>query len=227
MPMDSDKTKLEQYAQFQAYVQKEIQTQFPKLYQQYADKYGVASVPLHTHNGIDSPRVKAWNLEPSQAASGSITMATNRQRYEIGLNVAKAATSFAPSQIRFNGIAIKGSGATGIRALVQGDAFIGASYYLQPLSSSSVTIGGPTQVCVQSSSYILVNDSGSGNPTAALASEGHIVSVEFPGGTVVARATIPDLGDYGANEQPIQGGNLIVDVTLATGWSIIGNFVIM
>lgn len=225
--MENNKSKMQAYEQIQAMVQKEIEVQFPKLYQQYADKYGVASVPLHTHNGFDSPKVNAWDLTHSQAASGSITMATNGQRYEIGLNIAKSGTSFAPSQIRFNGIAIKGSGATGIRALVVGDAFIGPSYYLQPLSSSSVTIGGPAQVCVQSSSYILVNDSGAGNPTAALASEGHIVSVEFPGGTVVARATIPDLGDFGANDKPLLGGNLLVDVTLATGWSIIGNFVIM
>jgi len=52
-----EKTKLEQYAEMQALVQKEIETQFPKLYQQYATKYGVASVPLHTHNGVDSPTI--------------------------------------------------------------------------------------------------------------------------------------------------------------------------
>lgn len=224
--MENNSSKLQQYAQIQALVQKEIDTQFPKLYKQYADKYGVASVPLHTHNGLDSPKIKEWDLQHSQAASGNITMATNNQRYTIGLNI-KPGTSFRPSQIRFNGIAIhQTAGTTDIRALVVGDAFIGPSYYLQPLAASSVTVGGPPQVCIQSSSYILVNDSGAGPLTQALASEGHIVSVTF-NSVIVARATIPDLGDFGANNDPLLGGNLLVDVTLTSGWQIIGNFVIL
>lgn len=47
--------KLGKYADIQAMVQKEIETQFERLYKQYASKFGVASVPLHRHNGADSP----------------------------------------------------------------------------------------------------------------------------------------------------------------------------
>lgn len=119
-----------------------------------------------------------------------------------------------------------------IRALVVGDAFVnsgaGSSFYFQPQSSSSVVIGGPNQVVIQSSSCLIINDSGSGGVTLAEAGEGHIVDVSFPNlATQVARATIPDLGDFGLNQQPIQQGNLIVDVTLAAGWWIQGNWQVM
>lgn len=222
-------TKLEQYAEIQGLVRKEIETMFPQLYSQQATKYGVAKVPLHVHNGFDAPQIKQSNIIQSQAASGSITMSTNGQRYEIGLNI-KPGSPFTPSTIRFNGIAVHSTTSPAItpdiRSLVCGDAFLGPSFYLQPESSSSVTIGGNPQVVIQSSSYILVNNSGAGPATQASVSEGHIVSVTF-NGNIVARATIPDQDQYGAIDGPIKDGNLLVDVTLATNWHIIGNFVIM
>lgn len=112
-----------------------------------------------------------------------------------------------------------------IRAFAVGDAFIGTSYYLQPLSTTSVTVGGPGQVVIQNCSAIVVNGSGSGPATQATAGEGHIVDVSF-NGSVVARATIPDLGEFGANAQPVQNGNLQIAVSLAAGWAIQGNFLL-
>jgi hypothetical protein len=289
------KSKLEQYAAIQPMVQKDIETKlnsmFESLYKQYATKYGVASTPLHTHNGLDSPRINAWDLSSSLGTSGSITFATDGQRYRIGLNT-KVNTGFAPSLIRFNGIAIysvstftissssvtagavyeveglrftvlttispdttlvtagpggaltdtsatltkvSGSGPSTInfsnvsvsntrRSLVVGDAFLGPSFYLQPDTDSMVTVGGLPEPVVQSSSFILINDSGSGPVTLASVSEGHIVSVVYPTvNDIVARATIPDLGSFGANDNPISAGTLSIDVELAAGWSIIGN----
>lgn len=169
------------------------------------------------------------DIVASQGASGSITFSTDGQRYRIGLNT-KPGSAFSPSVIRFNGIAIRrggGGGSIDIRSLVVGDAFLGPSFYLQPESSTSVTIGGTPMTVIQSSSYILVNDSGSGPNTQASVSEGHIVSVIF-NGVVVARATIPDLEVFSTEPGgPIQQGALIVDVELESNWEIIGNFVIM
>jgi len=219
-----DQTRLQLYEQIQAMVKKDAADVARQVYEEEAAKYGVAKVPLHRHNGYDSPKISAWDIIPSQGSSGSITMATNGTRYRIGLNL-KSGVSFAPTQIRFNGIAIhQTAGTTDIRALVCGDAFIGPSFYQQPGTATSTKVGGPPQVCVQSSSYILVNNSGSGPATQALASEGHIVSVTF-NSVIVARATIPDLGDFGASDTgPLEGGNLLVDVTLSSGWQIIGNW---
>lgn len=112
-----------------------------------------------------------------------------------------------------------------IRAFAVGDAFIGTSYYLQPSTNSVVVPGGPGQVVIQNCTGFVVNNSGSGPVTQVVAGEGHIVDVSF-NGSVVARATIPDLGEFGANAQPIQKGNLQVAVSLAAGWAIQGNFLL-
>lgn len=53
--MATEQTKLEVWQEMQPFVQKEIQSQFETLYKEFATKYGVASVPLHRHNGADSP----------------------------------------------------------------------------------------------------------------------------------------------------------------------------
>lgn len=219
----AEKSKLEKYSDIQALVQKEIQAQFPKLYAQEATKYGVAKTPLHRHNGLDSPRIKEWDIESSLCASGRLTMSTAQQRYYIGLNT-KPGSAFKPSSVRFNGIVVYPSTSSPTRrALICGDAYIGSSFYLQPATSSSAVVGGTPQVVVQSSSYLLIN--GSGAPaTQAQSSEGHIVSVTFDG-DIVARLTIPDLGQFGLNEEPIQGGSLVVYTTvLETDWHIIGSF---
>lgn len=64
-------TKLQQYEQIQPMVQKEIESQFEKLYKQYATKYGVSSTPLHYHNGKDAPNVPATNVAGIEALSAS------------------------------------------------------------------------------------------------------------------------------------------------------------
>lgn len=56
-------TKLEQFAELQPFIQKEIESQFEALYKQYATKYGVASVPLHKHNGLDAPIIPPESFE--------------------------------------------------------------------------------------------------------------------------------------------------------------------
>ena len=68
-------TKLEQFAELQPLIQKEIQTEFAKLYHQYANKYGVASVPLHRHNGSDSPIIgnaSIFNFTALPATPGGV-----------------------------------------------------------------------------------------------------------------------------------------------------------
>lgn len=219
-----------QIAQIQQLVTQQATKIAQQVYTQHATKYGVSVTPLHTHNGSDSPRVKQSDIIASFGTTGTITMSTDGQRYSIGLNTQNSA--FAPSNIRFNGIVVNSTSSPTIRSMCVGDAYLGNSFYLQPVagSSTAVTIGGPAQVVVQSSSYILVNNSGSGPATQALSDQGHIVSVTF-NGSIVARATICDLGDFQnltrfSESDPIVNGNLQIDVELASGWSIIGNFTI-
>jgi len=282
--MDTNTTKLEQYERIQAMVQKEIATQFPALYRQEATKYGVASVPLHEHNGLDANKISQANIVPSLRASGSITMATDDTRYELG-------SSFNPTSVWFYGTAVRtnttftvtsanatagavytnsgdtfivmqtisggttlitgGDGASssgtltkqsgtgdatisfssrteaiGIRCHIVGNAQLGPTYYFQPQSSTSVKTGGPLQNVIQSSSALIIDSSVSVPVVRVIVSEGHLVSVEYPSGTVVARATIPTDTNIPQTSKGYGPGVVYVDVDLAAGWQIIGNFVV-
>ncbi len=148
--MAANKTKLEQYENIQALVQKEIETQFPKLYHQYAAKFGVADVPLHYHNGFDAPQIPAENIVNKMRASGSITLATDGRQYELQL-------TGTPTQILFYGNAVRYNGSTpDIRAFVVGSAQLGPSYFFQPVDTSTVSpsdaIGNVIQSCA---SYVI------------------------------------------------------------------------
>jgi len=226
--MANDKqTKLQQYAEIQAMVQKEIKTMFPTLYSQEATKYGVASVPLHEHNGFDSNKISQANVTPALRASGNITMRTTETRYTLGLpfnptmltfygNVVHYDTPFDPTTIN-------------IRAFVYGSACLGPSYYFQPQSGTSVKTGGPIQNVIQSNASLLTSESALTNFTA-VASEGHLVRVTNALGTIVASATIPNISYLEPwSELTDKGygpGYIFVDVTLDDGWEINGNFVV-
>lgn len=99
------RTTSQLYASLQPFIIKEIQTQFPQQYDEYATKYGVAETPLHTHNGLDSPKLSQANITPGFRASGNITLATNGRRYTLD-------TNFNPSLILFYGNAVHVTGFT-------------------------------------------------------------------------------------------------------------------
>lgn len=57
-------TNLENYADIQAMVQKDARDIATEVYREMATKYGVADVPLHRHNGADSPLLDGTSLIP-------------------------------------------------------------------------------------------------------------------------------------------------------------------
>lgn len=189
-------------------------------------------IPRHEHNGTDAPRVHQWDIVPGTSAVGSITMASN-QRYKLGL-------TFNPTQLLFFGLARGGSGE---RVQVSSAAKFGEGYYFTPVSSSSVTQGTSEYNVVQGGSWLWTENGGTVFGSRAI--EGHLVNVDdFAGsGDIVARATIPNLStqaslDYADGKAPIGDsyglrsskgygeGFVYVDVTVASGWSIIGTFIV-
>ena len=48
---------MEKYAEFQAMVQKDARDIATQVYNELGTKFGVAKVPLHAHNGVDSPKL--------------------------------------------------------------------------------------------------------------------------------------------------------------------------
>lgn len=187
-----------------AQIRQLIQSEIMKANQ--AGKFNLNVTPAHTHTGKggDAPQINQSDILPGQRVSGNITMA-QQTTYTIG-------TIFRPTTIWFYGNVTDLT--DGIRATVVGSAYIGPSYYLQPGTSTSVITGGPQQQIIQSSQYLGVQ----GTTAHTIAGEGHIIDVGWPdGGTLVARATVTDVG---ANYIKVTVNNL------ATNWSIVGNWVI-
>lgn len=184
-----------------------------------ASRFGLSSLPYHTHNGTDSQKIKEDSLIQSVSVSGRITFAQEAD-YTINLN-----SSFTPSSVSIYGIAYDANGGSGIRCMIFGTANLTPSFYLQPGETSTSVVTGSIQypfvdpnlgttVPLQSSSYLWV-DNGSttfhGQP-----GEGHIVDVQWSG-DIYARATVTSFSKTA----------IIINVsTLEDGWEIYANVVI-
>lgn len=101
-----------------------------------------------------------------------------------------------------------------VRAHCVGNAQLGNTQYFQPSTTTSVKLGGPIQNFIQSSTTFLVDSSVSPPIVRATVDEENLVDVEYPG--VVARATI-----IAFNSESIT-----IQATVASGWQIIGNYVV-
>lgn len=63
-------TKLEQYSEIQAMVQKDARDIATEVYQEFGTQYGVPSVPYHQHNGTDSPMIPVLNISMFSSITG-------------------------------------------------------------------------------------------------------------------------------------------------------------
>lgn len=191
-----------------------------------SSRFNVRSIPQHTHNGTDSPNIKAENVIPSCSIVGSVSLATEGQIYNLNLN-----SSFTPRMIICHSIVSNTTGEI-YRGVYFGVAQLTPSFYFQPSSSSSVVTGNiqypfPTtqldgstpSVPAQSSSGLLTSRSNDAN-VFANQSEDHIVSAYVGTGTsnIRARATV-----IGFGRDSVQ----VYVPYLTSGWSIDACFVII
>ncbi len=159
---------------------------------QSTGRFGLNSIPYHTHDGVNSQKVKQADIIPSVSVSGNISFAAS-DTYTIYLN-----SSFTPSHITAYGN-ITGSGAELFFSI--GSANLTPSFYLQPDTTRTVKTGTieypfidpnlSVIVPLQSSCYIGAESTSTGNNMHSLSSEGHIVNV-FYGGDIKARATVTE-----------------------------------
>ncbi len=182
-------------------------------------RFGVTDNSFHTHNGVDSPKLNANNILPSVSVSGSMTF-SSAAVYTLKINAL-----FTPSNIFCTGNVI-GSGTE--RYTFVGTAQLGPSFYFQPQDNRTVVTGkiqypfqdpnNPsfgTNIPMQSSSYYGSESEGGARHT--LVGNFHIIDIQYPVGTVHARATITDFSRT----------SITVTVeTLESGWRINANFVV-
>lgn len=190
-----------------------------------AGRFGLKSIPHHTHNGVDSLPIQANDVVPSASVTGSVTLSSVRQ-YTVQLNA-----SFTPQNILAYGVVTGGSGTTAWRAITIGSAQLTPTFYLQDPTDADTpddyVITGTLQFPfrgkpAQSSVFHSTQRGEHGTDhTGFFAgnSEDHIVSV-FDGLTeadIQARVTV-----VGFSKNAI-----ILDVPiLESGWEVILNLVI-
>lgn len=222
---------LNEYSKIQALIEKDARRIAEQVYNENAKKYGVAKVPLHRHNGFDSPQISQENVTPSLRASGSISLATDGQQYKLNL-------TGAPTNILFYGNAVhRTAGTVDVRAQVIGSADLGPSYFFQPESTSTVSPSDTIGNIIQSGSYLLSETTTPQVNTSV--TEGHLVQVIYTGsigtkltGNIVAQITIPNPWTKGLDagfDYSTKGygpGYVFFDVDLAPDWEINGNFVV-
>jgi len=183
------------------------------------NRFGVQEIPLHHHNGNDSPTIRQTDIKKNPGVLGSVTFAQKGQIYTFEIDMPQT-----PSKIECNGIVYD----TNRRILTTGFAYLGEGYYLQPSSSTSVVVGdvrypaattqpdGSTKsVPLQCSSWLRASRSSLSEISAAV-SENHIVSVTI-GATIFARVTVIDFSK----------DKVVFSVPyLESGYEVIANFLI-
>lgn len=149
----------------------------------------------------------------SDVDSGDTTMLTSGTGDPSASGFLTKVSGAGETQIDYS--SFSSTGATTIRSFGIGNAQLGATYYFQPATISSVTLGGPVQPFIQSSTTTTTGASG----TRVYVSEGTLFTCAYPTNAeanVKGRVTIVG---YDSN-------SIVVDVTVATGWQIIGNYVV-
>lgn len=185
--------------QIRKIVQDEMQKNF---------RAGTPKVPPHIHDGISNTKISQSNIVPNIKGVGSIKMATEGQVYTFNL-------TSSPSAVLFYGSASSNSG-SGFRAIVNGNAQLCQGSVFVGTNTSTVS-AGTLQNIIQCSDALLIDKSSLAN-TALSVSELHLVFVQDPSFNELVVADV------------ISFTNTSVTVkltTLASGWSITGNFLII
>jgi hypothetical protein len=192
---------------------------------QQSSQYQLRDIAFHTHDGINSQKIKAENVIPATSVMGNVEFA-QIQTYRLNLNA-----SFTPQRIDVNGSIVGTYSSIPLRGSFSGVAVLTPTFYFQPSSDAAVVTGNLQypyngQPAQNSTSLVVFRqdlDFGGSigtlrPPVFATSSEFHICSVNFPTtADVRARLTVTRF-----SREFIE-----IDVPfLDSGWSLFANFTI-
>lgn len=64
-------TKMEKFAEIEALIEQKARQIAEQVYQEKATQFGVATVPIHTHNNVDSPQLEGTAVKTFQTLSAA------------------------------------------------------------------------------------------------------------------------------------------------------------
>jgi hypothetical protein len=101
-----------------------------------ASRFTVNSIPQHTHDGINSPKVNFNSINTNTPILGRIVFSSIGD-YTIECNLPQT-----PSLLTLNGNLFNDIDAPTVRYSVWGQAIFNQAYYLQPKNDRTVIVGG-------------------------------------------------------------------------------------
>lgn len=186
-----------------------------------ASRFGLKNTQFHTHNGVDAPKVRTEDLYTNPGVMGNVNFSSSGVDYTFHLNLPQT-----PKQVILNGIFVNSLSAPTVRYHVWGMAYLGQTYYLQPLDNRNVEVGGvpypapdnlqdgsTATIPAQSSSFFgFVNGANAGT---AGTSQFHIADVF---GSATLRVTVVDFSK----------DKIVFRVTsLSSGYTLAANYFII
>lgn len=206
------------YIKIQDFVRKEAEDVANKVYDDKATKWGVAEVPTHVHNGVDSNQISESDLIKSNRnitgfavdSNGGATASTTT--LITGINTANI------GRVVFSGFAANNSDGTPAtkRLLTQGEAQFGRCYEMSG-ATGTVLVLTPTmgQNIVQISNAMFV-DSTDLTKNKVFATPATIAYGEDDTGEIVASLAIDSITTQ----------SMTVSSTIGRNWKLQGNIIL-
>ncbi len=149
---------LDNYMKMSEFVKKEARDEAIKVYEEMATKFGVASIPVHTHNGIDTPMIPEDNVFPTNKLAGLLQLSNPTGLPDSDSFTFKNVNNI--TRISFHGYAANNASAPATqRASITGEVIFGRCFYMNGVGPSiSLDTNGPGIPFVQSSSSMFVDE---------------------------------------------------------------------
>lgn len=142
------------YSKIQTLVQNEARQIAQQVYSDKGTRYGVATVPAHTHTGVDTNRINQKDIVQGVKYTALILQDTSDNSTIGGI--------FNPIRISFQGFAANnadGSPATK-RAIINGEINFGVCAKVSDITPPiSISTSGPGKPFMQSSNYMYIDSS--------------------------------------------------------------------
>ncbi len=178
-----NKTKLQQYQEIQALVQKEARDVATKVYKELATQYGVNKSPIHYHDGVDLPPIYQKDI-------------VNNVKYNLGIDVVGSGSVEIRAVPNLNKLILTGFAANNVsvspatkRAIVNGNAAFGKCFVFNSSGVVSPTTSITGIKLVQTSNYLYVDSTTLTNNRTGFAPN-KLVEVKDQTGATVASLVI-------------------------------------
>lgn len=213
--MEQDKSKNQQFSELEPLLRRIANEEAVKVYQDKGTRWGVAEVPIHVHNGVDSPQLSEDNIILTTKLQTQLIVTNTGGSPSTDSVTIKNVSSV--SRISFHGYAANnaGGGAATLKAMITGEIIFGKCFNLTG-SSPIILVNAtpPASPYKYSCDFIFIDTT---DLTKAKVGTAPYLAYNIDG----AGAEMTKLYLTGFTND-----SLTFSATLAAGWKLEGNIII-